>query len=96
MSIPINLSTRISQSPAVAACQLGDEAALLHLVTGTYYGLDPTGTRIWELAQEPTAVSELLAALLAEFDVDPEECERDLLYLLENLAGETLIEIHHE
>ena len=30
---------------------VGDEAVLLQLDSGVYYGLDPVGSRIWELLE---------------------------------------------
>ena len=33
----------------VVATDLGDEAAILNLKDGVYYGLDPVGARVWSL-----------------------------------------------
>ena len=42
-----------------ASCELGGEAVLLDLTTGVYYGLDPVGTRVWRLLQQPRSLAEL-------------------------------------
>ncbi|MDQ3661539.1 MAG: PqqD family peptide modification chaperone [Actinomycetota bacterium] len=75
---------------------LGGEAAILDLEGGVYYGLDEVGARIWEMIQEPRPASEVRDALIEEYDVEPERCERDLLALLERLAEERLIEVVDE
>lgn len=75
------------------SCELADQVVILTLRTGMYYGLDPVGARIWHLIQEPRTVPELRDALLQEYDVEPERCERDLLILLEALAANGLIEV---
>lgn len=72
---------------------LGDEAAILHLASGIYYGLNETGARIWALLQEPRPVHEIRDALVNEYDLDPDRCERDLCALLDALAAAALIEI---
>ncbi len=78
------------------SCDLAGEAAILNLKNGVYYGLDPVGARIWNLLQESRRVREIRDALLAEYEVSPERCERDLLALLEKLLGEGLIEVRDE
>jgi len=75
---------------------LDGEAAILNLKNGVYYGLDPVGARIWSLIQEPTTVAELRDAIVEEYEVEPDRCERDLLALLRDLAAEGLIEVRDE
>jgi hypothetical protein len=75
------------------SCDLGEEAAILNLNTSVYYGLDPVGARIWRLLREPRTLAELRDAILSEYEVDGERCERDLLVLLERMREEGLIEI---
>jgi hypothetical protein len=90
---------RISGSSTVVAAKdqvsadLGGEAAILNLKNGAYYGLNSVGARVWELAQTPKTVGELRDAILDEYDVEPERCERDLLALLQELETEGLIEV---
>lgn len=73
---------------------LAGEVVILSLKHGMYYGLDKIGTRIWSLIQAPTTVAAICDTLIAEYDVTPERCERDLQVLLENLATAELIEVH--
>lgn len=72
---------------------LKDETIILHLQSGTYYGLDEIGARVWQLIQQPRTSQEIREILVAEFDVDAEQCNRDLLILLEQLHSEDLIQI---
>ena len=78
------------------SCDLQGEAAILNLKNGIYYGLDPVGARIWDLIQEPRAVSGVRDALLEEYEVAPDDCERDLVVLLEELAAHGLVEVRDE
>ena len=78
------------------SCDLDGEAAILNLKNGVYYGLDPVGAWIWNLIQKPRAVNEVRDALLKEYDVEPDRCERELLALLQELAAEGLIEVKDE
>jgi hypothetical protein len=74
-------------------CDLNGEAVILSLKTGTSYGLDQVGARIWALIQEPRTITDLLHILLSEFDVDSARCEQDLRLLLRNLNEAGLVEI---
>jgi len=74
-------------------CDLTGEAAILNLKNGVYYGLDTVGSRIWSLIQEPRTVNEVRDALLEEYHVERDHCERDLLTLLQRLAAEGLIQV---
>jgi Coenzyme PQQ synthesis protein D (PqqD) len=84
-------TARISED--VVFRKLEEEAVLLNLATGTYYGLDAVGTRIWELVQEQGKVDAVLESLLQEFEVEPARCEQDLLELLNQLYAKGLIGI---
>jgi hypothetical protein len=85
-------TTVVAASDQVA-CDLGGQTAILNLASGVYYGLDATGTFVWNLIDRPRTVDDLREALLQEYDVERERCERDLLTLLQELSAEGLIEI---
>lgn len=80
-----------SQNPVSA--NLAGEAVILDPDSGMYYGLNEVGARVWELIQDPKTVDEIRDALLTEYEVKPERCERDLFALLQNLADKGLVEI---
>ena len=96
MSAVISLKTIVVASKENVSCSLGDEAAILHMRSGVYYGLDPVGARIWKLLEHPKSVEDLRTTILDEYDVESAKCESDLLSLLEKLRTEGLIEIQSE
>jgi hypothetical protein len=75
---------------------MAGEAVILNLKSGIYYGLNPVGARVWSLIQEPKSVGNVLDTLLAEYDVEPDRCESDLMALLQDLAARELIKIEPE
>lgn len=75
------------------SCALGEEAAILHMRSGVYYGLDPVGARVWNLLTQPRSVEELCKAVVAEYDVEPARCESDILALLDKMRSEGLVEV---
>ncbi|HEY3065320.1 MAG TPA: PqqD family protein [Methylomirabilota bacterium] len=89
----ITLDTRIRIRSDVVSRDLDGEAVILNLTTGVYFGLDPVGTTIWQaLTRDPT-LSAALAAVLAEYDVTPDEAEWDLLRLVVALRENELVDV---
>lgn len=79
--------------PEVMARQVGDETVFLDLASGKYFGLDPVGTRIWQLISEGKPLAQVCDAIVAEYEVTRDTAERDLRHLLANLQTEGLIRI---
>ena len=75
---------------------LGAETVILHFDKGAYFGLNEVGTAIWGRLQQPQTVTQLCDAVLAEYEVEPEKCQNDVLNLLEKLHSEGLIEVRSE
>jgi hypothetical protein len=96
MDEPLSGHSTIVAAKEQVSCSLAEEAVVLDLKAGVYYGLNEVGARVWSLIQSPKSVSEIREAILQEFDVDPNLCERDLLALLRDLAGKDLIRVSDE
>jgi hypothetical protein len=75
------------------SCALGGDTVILHLGSGTYYGLNAVGSTIWNLIQEARTIAEIHDRLLQQYEADTGECERDLLNLLDDLSKAGLVEI---
>jgi hypothetical protein len=75
----------VSQIEDIVASDIDDEKVMMSVEKGRYYGLDPVGSRVWELIGKPIKVSELVDALLLKYDVDRATCERDVRVFLEKL-----------
>jgi hypothetical protein len=87
----IGIEDRVSIPSDVLFHELDGEAVLLNLQTGKYFGLDPTGTRIWHFLAEYGSPGMALNRMLVEYDVDAERLEADLLALCDQLAAQGLI-----
>jgi len=83
----------VSASPNQVSGVLNGETVLLSSTTNLYYGLDPVGSRIWELIQEPKRISTISTQLASEFDVDPILCERDTRELILKLVEADLVKL---
>lgn len=90
---PVRLDTRVRCSDGHMAADLGGETAILNLKTGTYYGLDDVGSRVWSLLQQGSTLRQIRDAILNEYEVDATRCEQDIVRLVGELVRHQLVEI---
>ena len=76
--------------------ELEGEMVLLNLATGVYFGLDAIGTRIWGLIDGQRSAADIVATLIAEYDIDTETCGADVGRFLETLRDNELVERANE
>jgi len=70
---------------------LDQEAVLLNLNTEKYFGLDPVGTRMWQLVTSAPTIDVAYFQLIEEYDVEPKTLRANLSDLLDHLAENGLI-----
>ena len=87
----MNFSDLVTIPAQVMARQVGNESVILDLSSGTYYGLDPVGARIWQLMTEGQTLAQVCETMLAEYEVSREDIERDVLALVQTLADKQLV-----
>ena len=93
MEHTISENSIVVASRGQISADLDGETVILDLESEVYYSLDPVGTCIWTLIQEPRTVIEIQDAILQEYEVDPDRCEGDITALLEELAEAGLVEV---
>jgi PqqD family protein of HPr-rel-A system len=74
-------------SASVVSADLGGEAVLLDLASGTYFGLDAVGARIWQLLGQEADEDELVECLLAKYAADADQLRRDVRSFLGELRS---------
>jgi hypothetical protein len=70
---------------------LGDEAVILNLATGTYFGLDSVGSRIWQLITEHGSEESVIETLGTEYEVEEGRLRQDLDHLIRQLMDKGLL-----
>ena len=91
-TLPLQLSTKVvARNDGFIEAAIDDEIVALSIEQSTCYGMNRIASRIWTLLASPIRISDLCAALLATYKVDPDVCERQVLDLLEQFRAEGLI-----
>jgi len=80
---PLALDTTVVASSQQVSCDVADEAVLLSMHDGEYYGLNEVAATIWKLVQQPRTVLEIRDALLDEYtDIHADDCQSAVLEFL--------------
>lgn len=77
----------------VMSRQVGDEAVILDLSSGTYFGLDPIGARVWQLLADGANLPQVVTTLLAEYEVAQEQLQQDVQALVDDLVTRGLVHV---
>ena len=93
MTHRISEASVIKRTTNQVCCELGSESIILNMESGTYFSVDEVGARIWALIERPMSVAAIRDAIVAEYDVDPGVCERDLRTFIEGMDAAGLIEV---
>jgi hypothetical protein len=78
-------------SPDVVFRDLEGEAVILDLASGTYFGLNEVGTRVWRLLDEGRDATEIVEIVGSEYHADRATIAQDVNRLLEELRNRRLI-----
>jgi hypothetical protein len=86
-------SHRVVVPAHVLVRHLDGESVLLNLETEKYFGLDATGTRMWELLTHSPSIDAAYGKLTEEFEVQPEVLRKHLVELLAQLVENGLLKV---
>ena len=89
----VTFSDRAAAPAHVLVRFLDQESVLLNLETEQYFGLDETGTRMWQLVTTSPNIDTAYQELLAEYDVQPEMLRENLTELLGHLIEHGLLQV---
>ena len=93
LSISMSLDTVLCRKSEIPYASIdAEEAVMLDVIAGKYYGLNATAARIWELLDRPIAVRELSRRICDEFEVDPETCDAAVSAFALKLVGKGLVD----
>ncbi|MCA9953773.1 MAG: lasso peptide biosynthesis PqqD family chaperone [Ardenticatenaceae bacterium] len=84
-------ASRVVRSEGFITSTVDNELVMMSLEKGTYYGLDAIGSQIWENIATPITIEALCQKLIDQFEVDPAQCQADVLAFLNELHQEDMV-----
>ena len=89
----IDLATTLVRKSTAATAEVDGQLVALDIDSGSCYGLNKVATRIWDLIAVPTTPESVVAALMADYDVDLAVCQEQTLDLINDLGREGLVDV---
>ena len=89
----ITLKSVIAQSEDQVSTDLEGEVVIMGIQQGNYYSMNSVLSRIWTLAGKPIKLSALCDALMEEYEVERDVCEKQVLEAVQSLAQEKLVTV---
>ena len=87
----MSAAARVRVPEHVMSRALGEDCVMLDLESGTYFGLDEVGARVWQLLGEGKSVTETCEILARDYDASREQIESDVHELVSELAANGLV-----
>lgn len=92
-------TTRVRRADGdFVSTEIDGELVFMHIERGVFYGLREAALEAWKRIDKDgawTPVSDVVATLLREFEVDAETCRKDLAVLLDDLTEAGLADVAH-
>ncbi|GAC1635744.1 MAG: hypothetical protein NVS9B14_13390 [Candidatus Acidiferrum sp.] len=89
----VSLADRVVVPQHVLVRFMDRESVLLNLETERYFGLDETGTRMWQVVTAAPSIELAVQQLLDEYDAEPQVLQGNLTELLERLVENGLLSL---
>lgn len=87
------VNAKFEQNNEIDASDLNGDKVMMNLDKGMYFALNNVGSRIWDIIEKPRDLEEIVNILMAEYDVDKDECKNSVLSFLEGLERDELIKV---
>lgn len=89
----MNLNQKVKLSDNIFAQLVDDEIVLLDMATENYFGLDETGSAIWQQLSETGSLQATYDVLIKEYDIEPVQLENDIYTFVQTLVDAGLVQL---
>ena len=87
----LDLDIKLQQGRDHVATSIGAETAVMSIKRGRYYAVGAVAERIWQMLERPVSPREIADRLQDEYEIAPQQCEREVGAFLGNLIEEGLV-----
>ncbi len=92
-SFSITMGSRIRAAADLFFRYAGEQLLIYNPKGSICYGLDPIGARILEMLRESKTVGDVRDMILNEYEVESDQCDRDIITLIRRAADKGLIAV---
>ncbi len=83
----------VQRTEGQISSDLDGETVLMSIDSGKYFGMDSVGSRVWALIEQPMSVRGICDILMEEFEVEADQCEREVIEFLRELFAINLARV---
>lgn len=87
----ITVEDTVAKSKELLMSTIDNEAVILGIKSGNYFGLNEIGTKIWSSLDQPVKVKSLINSFTNEYDEDEKTITDHIIEFLNALYGKSLI-----
>lgn len=88
----LDLRAKYIRNEGVERKDLNGASVLMNAEKEDFFGVNPVGTRIWQLLEKPVSCEEVVHSLQEEYEVSEEECESHTKEFMTDLLSRGLIQ----
>lgn len=81
------------QNMDIFSSEMDEEAVMMNLEKGEYYGINTVGSCIWKMLETPNTIITLCDQLRKQYAVPEQECRRDVTAFVTELLENNLVKI---
>lgn len=89
---PIAPNAHFKQVQGNLVSDMNGEKVMMSVANGKYYNLGEIGGRIWDLIATPRTLDQIAEQLLAEYEVEPDQCAAEVSRFIQDLWSEQLVQ----
>jgi Coenzyme PQQ synthesis protein D (PqqD) len=89
----IQMDSVIARNEDIFTGQIDDELVMVSINSGSYFVLNLSALRIWELLESPLSITGICDKLMEEFEIDPRICQSEVLNFVEKLHEKQIIKV---
>ena len=86
------MNTRVVRSEGAVQAEADGRVIAFNIQKGRCYEFNSVAAQIWTMLNRPTRIGTVCDQLIAQYDVEPKNCQNEVLALLTELRGISLVE----
>jgi hypothetical protein len=89
----ITVNSIVSCNKEILAANMDSEIVMMRVETGKYYSLGKMGSVIWSMLESPVSVQSIVDTLLDKYQIERDQCEKEVLAFLNQASQEGLLKL---
>lgn len=81
----------LERNPCALWTTLNGQVLFMHVAQGVYFEATGVASAVWDMLERPCSIGDLVAGIVARYEVDPKVCENDVRQFVDKLVAADLV-----